>query len=618
MCGFCGFTGFLTDLNESKKVINNMTERIKHRGPNSRGFHVSEDISIGFCRLSLIDLQNGLQPMYNIDRSLVIVFNGEIYNYRELRDSLISRGYLFSTNSDTEVLMHLYEEYKEDMLSHIRGMFAFVIYDIANRELFAARDFFGIKPLYYAKVDGDNLIFASEIKSFMDYTGFRKDLNQKALEQYLSFQYSVLEETFFKGVYRLKPGHYLKFKAGELSINKYFSIEFEESYDDLKDVVTNIDKVMKESIAAHELSDVEIGSFLSSGVDSSYIASCFGGNKAFTVGFDYDDYNEINYARSLANKKGLEHYHKVISKSDFFNSLPKIMYHMDEPLADPSAVPLYFLSDLASSHVKAVLSGEGADELFGGYNIYREPNSLKAMSMLPKMFIRALYRVSKLIPFRVLPGRNFLYRASLRVEERFIGNAYIFKPHERQAVLKHTFADNTPYDLTKTYYKEVADQNDITKMQYIDINFWLPGDILQKADKMGMAHSLEIRVPYLDKNVYNLARLLMQKHKVYKKQTKRALRMAASKNIPQEVANKKKLGFPVPLRVWLKEDEVYNIIKKAFISTNCEQYFEVDELVRLLDEHKEGKADNSRKIWTIYVFYIWYEQFFNGLGEIYE
>lgn len=606
MCGFVGFTGHLVGGDE---ILKNMMDTIIHRGPDSAGTHIDSDVSLGFRRLSIIDLDSGTQPMYNETNDIVIVFNGEIYNYQELKKDLIEKGHVFRNNSDTETLIHSYEEYGEAMLDRLRGMFAFVIWDGKKKKLFAARDFFGIKPFYYALVDGQ-LVFASEIKSILEYTPYKKEINPLALENYLTFQYSVLPETFFKGIYKLMPSHCLTFENGELTIRRYWEPVFEPDENvTLEELTDKIDDAMQASIKRHKISDVEVGSFLSSGVDSSYVAACFKGDKTFTVGFDYAKYNEIDYAKSLSEKIKIDNYSKLISTDEYWDIIPTVQYHMDEPLADPSAIALYFVSQTAAKHVKVSLSGEGADEFFGGYNIYREPFSLRPITRLPKGLRKALGACAAAIPFKI-KGKNYLIRGSKDVEERFIGNAFLFNEKEREKLLKNPTGKYNHTELTKPYYDKVKNLDDTTKMQYIDIHFWLIGDILLKADKMSMAHSLEVRVPFLDRDVFEVARKVPLKYKVTKENTKFAMRQAAHRYLPDMVAEKKKLGFPVPIRIWLKEDKYYNTVKDAFTSPAAAEFFNVDEIIKLLDDHRNGKNDNSRKIWAIYMFLVWYKRYF--------
>ncbi len=615
MCGFCGFTGNIPD---KENIIIDMMNKIIHRGPDSAGTHISDKVTLGFRRLSIIGLDDGAQPIYNEDKSIVIVFNGEIYNYQPLKEELLKKGHTFYTHADTEVLIHLYEEKKEEMLNDLRGMFAFTIYDSNTDEIFAARDFFGIKPYYYAQING-NLIFGSEIKSFLPHPDFKKEVNTVALENYLTFQYSVLEETFFKGVYKLMPGHYLKFKDGNIEIKRYFQPEFEPAPREdtgLQDTIQKVEDVMLESVGIHTVvSDVEVGSFLSSGVDSSFVAATFRkdadleSGKTFTVGFDYEKYNEIGYAQALSEKVGIKNYSKIISTEEYWNNLGKVQYHMDEPLADPSAIALFFVSKLASKYVKVALSGEGADEFFGGYNIYKEPMDLAITKIIPKPLRKIAAAIAKKLP-KSLKGRSFLIRASQDLEERFIGNAKMFSEEERALILKNPTGKYDHKEITKPYYDFTKGLDDVTRMQFIDLNLWMVGDILLKADKMSMANSLEVRVPFLDKEVFETARKIPTDYRVNRRATKYAFRMATKKYLPEEVASKKKLGFPVPTRVWLKEEKYYNIIKEAFSSKAAQEYFNTDKIIAYLDEHRAGKADNSRKIWTIYMFLVWHKQYF--------
>ncbi len=607
MCGFCGFTG---DIADRENIIIGMMNKIIHRGPDSAGTHSDEDVTMGFRRLSIIGLEDGSQPMYNEDGSIVICFNGEIYNYQPIKEMLIEKGHVFKSHADTEVLIHLYEEKGEEMLNDLRGMFAFAIYDMKNNKLFAARDFFGIKPFYYG-VFNNHMLFGSEIKSFLAFPDFKKEVNTVALENYLTFQYSVLDETFFKGVYKLKPGHYLVYKDGKIDIKRYFQPKFEPEKAGLQDTIKKIEDVMLDSVKTHKISDVEVGSFLSSGVDSSFVAATFKGDKTFTVGFDYEKYNEIGYAEKLSEKVGIDNYSKIISTDEYWDSLGKIQYHMDEPLADPSAVALYFVSKLASKHVKVALSGEGADEFFGGYNIYREPMDLQITKLIPKPLRKGIAAIMKALPFR-FKGKNYLIRASMDLEDRFIGNAKMFSEKERERILKNPTGKYNHKEITKPYYDFTKGQDDVTRMQFIDLNLWMVGDILLKADKMSMANSLEVRVPFLDKEVFEVARHVQPDYRVNREATKYAFRMAAKDYLPEEVASKKKLGFPVPTRVWLKDEKYYNIVKTAFQSEAAQKYFNTDKIVKYLDDHKNGKADNSRKVWTIYMFLVWYNQFFGN------
>ena len=609
MCGFCGFVN--STIEKKDLILKDMMDSIAHRGPDSSGEYCDDFINMGFRRLSFLDLEAGAQPLYNEDNRYTLTYNGEIYNFQEIREDLLAKGHIFKTHTDSEVILHGYEEYGTDLLNKLRGMFAFVIWDNVEKTLFGARDFFGIKPFYYTITNQNEFIYASEIKAILKHPNVKKELNEEALETYLTFQYSALPETFFKGIFKLPPAHYFVLKDGKMEMTRYWEPKFEAREDSLENYVDMIDAQMKESIEAHKISDVEVGSFLSSGVDSSYVASCFNGDHTFTVGFSNEQYNEISYAEDLSKEINIPNTNKVISAEEYWDVLPKVQYFMDEPLADPSCVALYFVCNIASQTVKGVLSGEGADEFFGGYNIYKEPLDSSAYHKLPKGLRKALAKFVQALPFS-FKGKNFIIRGSKDIEERFLGNAYMFSVEERKKLLKIQTNAPDPFEFVKPIYDKVKDLDDVTKMQYLDMHMWLSGDILLKADKMSMANSLEVRVPFLDRKVFDVASKIPTKYRVNKENTKYAMRLAAKRNLPPAVANKKKLGFPVPTRVWLKEDKYYNIVKEAFTSATANQYFNTELLVKLLDDHRAGKADNSRKVWTIFMFLTWYKVYFEA------
>ena len=614
MCGICGFTGEVLDENENREaVLRRMTDVITHRGPDSSGFYLGDGIAMGFRRLSIIDItESGDQPIYNEDKTLVLTFNGEIYNYRPLREELLAKGHTFRTQTDSEVLVHGFEEWGPGLLNRLRGMFGFAIWNTKEKSLFLARDFFGIKPLHYSMQDG-RFLYGSEIKSLLAFPGFRKKFNARALDRYISFEYMPPPETFFEDVFLLPPAHYLVLKDGKIEITRYWEPKFrpEEGMTE-EEAVQAIADVFEDSVAAHKISDVEVGCFLSSGVDSSYVSTYFAGQKTFTVGFDYGErYNEIDFAKDLSEKIGLEHHYKVISPEEYWGNIRKVQYHMDQPVADASCIALYFVSKIASEYVKVVLSGEGADELFGGYNIYHEPDDLAAYQKLPLFLRRAAAAVAKALPFS-FRGKSFLIRGAQTIEENFIGNCSMFTMDEKRRLLKPGLPCTRPQEVTKPVYDRAQGLDDVTKMQLLDINVWLAGDILLKADRMSMANSLELRVPFLDKEVFAVASRIPRRLRVNRENTKVAMRKAALRRLPTATAQKKKLGFPVPTRVWLREDRYYNIVRQAFESETAAQFFQTKELVALLDEHRAGRRDNNRKIWTIYVFLIWYDIYFNG------
>lgn len=611
----CGIAGFMGQVENRADVIRNMTEVITHRGPDSDGFFTDDNISMGFRRLSIIDLGAGHQPIYNEDKSLVLTFNGEIYNYKDLRKELIAKGHKFYTDTDSEVLVHGFEEWKEDMLPKLRGMFGFAIYNTKDSSLFIARDFFGIKPMHYTQI-GNDFVYASEIKSILEYPKFEKKFNRKALDSYLSFQYAVPPETFFEGVYCLMPGHYLWYKDGEVETTRYFEARFNPDEEMTEEeAVDRIEKVFENSVNAHKIADVEVGCFLSSGVDSSYVSTYFADQKTFTVGFDFGEkYNEISWAKNLSEKIGVEHHTHLISSEEFWDAVPTVQYHMDQPLADPSCIALYFVSRLASHYVKVVLSGEGADELFGGYTCYNDPRVFKIyQTIVPHCIRKAIRAICRKLPD--IKGRDYLIRACDKLEERYIGNAFMYDYKQKQELLKDPSIATRPQDLTRKYYYRCRKYDDVTKMQYLDINMWMVGDILLKADRMSMANSLELRVPFLDKEVFKVASSLPTKLRCNKHNTKYAMRKAAVRHMPEATAEKEKLGFPVPTRVWLRDEKYYNVVKTKFKGKTAEKFFNTDVLVSWLDSHFSGKEDNSRRVWTIYVFLVWYDIYFDEDSE---
>ncbi len=612
MCGFVGFADAVLAI-DKEKVIKDMMDTIIHRGPDSGGTFIDKSVTFGFRRLKIIDLsEEASQPMYNEDKTCVMIFNGEIYNYQELRSELQDKGHTFLSNTDSEVIIHGYEEYGPDIVHKLRGMFAFSIWDTKKEEMFLARDNFGIKPLYYTQNTKDNsFIFGSEIKSFLKHPAFIKELNKNALRPYLTFQYPVLDETFFKGVYKLKPAHYMIYRKGKIEIRPYWDPMYDEKENSLEHYVDKIKETVAESVKYHRISDVNVGSFLSGGVDSSYITSLLMPNKTFSVGFsDYEKiFNETNLAKDLSDILGIENHRKFITAEEAFEAISTIQYHMDEPQSNPSVVPLYFLAQLAREHVTVVLSGEGADELFGGYAWYETTPSMGKYKKIPNFIRRPVSLVCKNLPKNRIT--NFLVKGGQRVEEWFIGQAKVFEEDHALKVLKDEYKNGPSVgSITKKVYDKVKDQNDVSKMQYLDMNLWMPGDILLKADKMSSAHSIELRVPFLDKEVMALASQIPVKYRVNDKNSKYALRIAAKDTLPIEWANRTKIGFPVPIRHWLKEEKYYNMVKEMFKSDISKEFFNIEEIVKLAEEHYTGKENHARQIWTIYVFLVWYKKFF--------
>lgn len=621
MCGIAGIIGENT--NNKDVIIKKMTDCIAHRGPDDDGFYNDKKVSMGMRRLSIIDLKSGKQPIESKDGSLLIFFNGEIYNYKILREELVKKGYDFKTNTDTEVILHLYEDEGDKMLSKLRGMFVFCIYDKSRDFLFIVRDYFGIKPLYYFMKDGEIVAFASEIKSVLLHPEYKREVNDEAVFNYLSFQYNPLKETMFKNIYKLDPGSFLKINLedGKFKEEKYWAFEFaqDDAMDEKKSGPELLER-LKDSVKHHMVSDVSVGSFLSGGIDSSIIAALMkkasdsnsnGKNSStFTVGFK--NFSEGREAKVTSDSLRTDHTEITVSPEEYFEALPKIVWHFDEPVADPSAVGLYFLAKEARKKVKVVLSGEGADELFGGYNIYLEPISFSrlAMKFVPKFIINLFLKPISGLKFN-FKGKNYLKRYFSKLEDWYIGNASIFKKNEIEKIWKG--ANYQKFDLID-YYKKVATLSDSTKMQFVDVNTWLVGDILAKADKMTMANSLELRVPFLDVKIAEFASKLPDRFKFRRGVTKYLLRKSVKGVVPEVTRKRKKLGFPIPIRSWLmreRNDICNRIISNQYILKNMD----IVEIKKLIKDHADSKKDNSRKIYLFLLLAIWHEIFFERLHK---
>jgi len=611
MCGFVGFTG---KLENKREFLEKMNQRILHRGPDMGGTFISPDdrVALGFRRLSIMDLSEaGHQPMQSPDGRYVIVFNGEIYNFMAIREELTAAGHTFRSSCDTEVLLHGYMEFGEKIVDRLRGMFAFVIWDSQRNCLFGARDFFGIKPFYYGQLEDGGLIFGSEIKSFLEHPGFRREVNKEALRPYLTFQYSSGEDTFFAGVKKLLPAHCFTYHldSGEMNIRRYWDVEFSENRLPFDQWVEEIDRAVNESVAAHRIADVKVGAFLSGGVDSSYITASMMPNQTFSVGYDVNKFDETNYAKELSDILGIENVSELLTAEQCMEMLPTIQYHMDEPQSNPSSVPLYFLARLASRHVTVVLSGEGADEIYAGYEWYDETPLMRKYKKIPAPLRRMAAGIARRLPY--FKGHDFIIKGSGRPEDYFIGQAMVFPEKEALSVLKEPYrCGKSPREVTKTIYDRVKDKDELTKKQYLDLNLWLPGDILLKADKMSMAHSLELRVPFLDRKIMEQAQSLPTDYKINGIDTKYVMRMAALKTVPEEWAKRPKKGFPVPIRYWFREEKYYRYAKDYFTADFAGEFFDQAQLMRLLDDHFHEKVNNGRKIWTVLVFLVWYKRFF--------
>lgn len=622
----CGIAGIINPTD--KNTIKLMTDSIYHRGPDDEGYFSDSLVSLGMRRLSIIDLVGGAQPIISNNGRFLIIFNGEIYNYKELRADLLKAGHSLKTESDTEVVLSMFEIYGLECLTRLRGMFALAIYDKEESKLILARDFFGIKPLYFLRNEERVIAFSSEIKSFLVIPNFKVKVNDEAVFNYLSYQYNPLPETFFKGIFKLPPAHYMviDIKTGQMEIKKYWQFKFKAdkslNSDETKQKIL---ETMKDSVSHHMIADVPVGAFLSGGIDSSIIVTLMSqsrlkevegrgfpssytnsgskvrsGQKIKTFNISFESLSEAREARETARPLGTEHLEINIKAKEYFENLSKALWHFDEPVADPSALGLYFLAQEASRHVKVVLSGEGSDELFGGYNIYLEPFIRKRIAWIPRVILD--FMISLPFEFR---GKNYARRSSQKLEDWYIGNASIFKKDEVSRLWK-----STPQKLFSLHnlYTDSKELSDSTKMQYIDINTWLVGDILAKADKMTMAHSLELRVPFLDIEVAKLAQTLPDRFKWRASTTKYLLREAFKKVLPESVRIRKKLGFPIPIKDWFTRDQgdIYDtILSNPYIKS----HMNVRYIVQIIDDHVEKKADNARKIYLLLALAIWYNTF---------
>jgi asparagine synthase (glutamine-hydrolysing) len=610
MCGFIGCVHEQAQQfrNEDKQLFKNMNDVITHRGPDDDGYYMDDFIQFGFRRLSIIDIEAGHQPLTYENERYWIIFNGEVYNYLELREELSKEGLTFSTHSDTEVIIALYSHLKEKTVEKLRGMFAFLIWDKEEQTLFGARDHFGIKPLFFYD-DGERTFFGSEKKSIL-LAMENTEINKDALQHYLTYQFVPEPYSMTEGIQKLEPGHYFKKKIGSpLEINRYWRASFHPVQKPESEFIKEIQDVLFDSVKMHMRSDVPVGSFLSGGIDSSIIASIakefHPAIKTFSVGFDHNGFSEIDVAKETADKLGVENISYVISPEEYMNELPKIMWHMDDPLADPACVPLYFVAREARKHVTVVLSGEGADELFGGYNIYREPQSLEVFNKIPRIGKALLKGFANMLP-EGTKGKSFIERGVTPMELRYIGNAKMFTEEEKRHLLKGYKEGLIYTEITKPLYEESKGYDPVDRMQFIDIHTWMRGDILLKADKMTMANSLELRVPFLDKEVFKVASNIPTSLKTANGTTKYILRKAAEGIVPEHVLNRKKLGFPVPIRHWLK-NEMNDWAKKIIRESDTDHLINKTYLLKLLEDHCQNKADNSRKIWTVLMFMVWHQ-----------
>lgn len=601
MCGIAGFIAGHGAANAA--ALAPMLARIAHRGPDGQGTFVEGPAALGHCRLAIIDLEGGAQPLYSEDKNLVVVFNGEIYNYRALTAELTALGHTFATRTDTEILLHGWEQWGRELLPRLRGMFAFALWDRRAGVLFCARDMFGIKPLYYCRCADGTLLFASEIKAFLDHPSFAKRLNTAQLPLYLSCQYSPGRDTFFAGVQKLLPGHFLEFSDGIVRTTRWVQPAFLPG--DAPVSPAEIEEVLRGSAAAHKVADVEVAGFLSGGVDSAYLTALARPARTYTISYAEPKYDESFPARALARSLGVRNRVRRISPGEFWDAVPAVQYHMDEPLADAAAVALYFLNREAAKDVKVVLSGEGADELFGGYPLYRQAVWAERWQKMPRAVRRALAAL--------LPGCGLLRRGALPRWQRSARANYVFETtQERDKYLKRDYRVPTSAQRCKPYFDAVRGLDEPTAVQWVDWQTWLPRDILRKADRMSMAHSLELRVPFLDRQVLAAAQALPRRYRCTGRRGKIALRAAAARRLPPQLADAPKRGFPVPLADWLRQEKYYALVKAKLTGPVAERFFDTGALCALLDAHRAGKTNAMTKLWAFYCFIEWYELYFTG------
>ncbi|MFF5098478.1 MULTISPECIES: asparagine synthase (glutamine-hydrolyzing) [Actinosynnema] len=626
----CGLVGLVcpseSDAQRARSAVAGALRCQRHRGPDESGTWQGGEVVFGFNRLSIIDIEHSHQPMLwgppEAPGRYAMLFNGEIYNYLELRAELTERyGARFATDGDSETIVAAYHYMGPAAVARLRGMFAFVIWDSARKVVFGARDPFGIKPLYYSAGPG-GVAFSSEKKSVLELVnalGVQPQVDRKALQHYLTLQYVPEPESMHSGVHRIESGtSFTVTPGGTPVVERYFPATFRprtvHGDADANRLYDEITEALRDSVAKHMRADVTVGSFLSGGIDSTVVAALAKQHNpdliTFTTGFERQGYSEIDVAAESAAAIGVKHVVRPVSAQEMMDALPLITWYLDDPVADPALVPLWFIAREARRYVKVVLSGEGADELFGGYTIYREPLSLAPFDKVPSALRKAMGRVSTKIPQGVR-GKDLLRRGALTLEERYYGNARIFLDDQLRQVLRTYDPAVSHMDVTAGPYRESADWDPVTRMQHVDLFTWLRGDILVKADKMTMANSLELRVPFLDPEVFRIASQVPSELKLTRETTKHALRRAIRDIVPAHVLNRKKLGFPVPIRHWLK-DEMHDWAVDNVRQSQTDQYIDKDAVLRLIEDHRNGVADHSRRIWALLVFMIWHGIFVEG------
>jgi len=625
MCGICGKLNFEKGASVKPALIRAMMDTIRHRGPDDDGLHIASQVGFGFVRLSIIDLSSGHQPLSNEDGSVWIVFNGEIYNYRELRKYLLSKGHVFKTQTDTEVIVHLYEEFGPECLQKLRGMFAFAIWDENTKTLFLARDRVGIKPLYYS-LTHNSIVFASEIKAILADPAISRDLAPEIIDRFLTFLYVPGEETLLKGVRKLAPGHYLLAKDGNAEIRQYWDLQFSKPSNclSLDDAERELSNLLAEAVELHMIADVPVGVLLSGGVDSTAVLS-FAKERtdkeisSYTVGFsDSGVADERPYAKLAAETFGTQHHDMTITAADFAEFLPRYVWHMEEPVCEPPAVAMYYVSKLAKNYVKVLLSGEGGDEAFAGYSNYRNVLWLERLKrVLPALNgaasrrlsgVNSWFHSSRVAKYAPLMNAKFpdYYYSRTSNPYRYSGNGM---GELYSADFEGSIDREYTVEPVQRLFSKVKDQGILDQMLYIDTKTWLPDDLLIKADKMTMANSLELRVPLLDHRVLEFAAALPAHYKLRGFSLKYILKRALAKRVPKAILQRKKAGFPVPYDSWMRgdlKDWLSGILLDR--ETSARGYFRKSTVEKLLSENA-GSGRYSKELFSLAVLELWHRQF---------
>jgi asparagine synthase (glutamine-hydrolysing) len=626
MCGIAGFvespsTASPFGLEASRALVHRMCEVIRHRGPDDEGIWVNEGVALGMRRLSIIDLSTGHQPIHNEDQSVWIVFNGEIYNFRELRRELEAEGHRFYTSTDTEVIVHAYEQWGKDAIPRLRGMFGVAIWDTRSRTLLVARDRIGIKPMHYATVNG-RFYFGSEIKSLLEAPDLPRDLDPGALDHYLSFLYTPRDGSIFRSVRKLPPGHLLTWKDGRIAIEQYWKMPATEAFSGSEEeAVQQLRAVLSDAVRSHMISDVPLGAFLSGGVDSSLVVGLMSELsssrvKTFSIGFDEPAFDELEHARRVADHFGTEH-HEFVVKPDGVGILDKLVSHFDEPFADSSAIPTWYVSEMARRHVTVVLSGDGGDELFGGYDRYLPHPRVVAFDRYSP---RALRRVAAIAAARLphgVRGKNFLRHVGRDEQGRYLDAIRFFGADEKPALLTADVrrAIDGPDAETRLarHFERFARLPWPSQMMRFDAETYLPEDVLTKVDRMSMAHSIESRVPLLDNEVIAFASALPASLKIKNGRRKHVLKEVAATLVPRDILDRKKQGFGVPLGTWFRGN-LRELFADTLLSPASLQrgYFQPTFVRRLVDEHVAGTRDHTLRLWQLVVFEKWQQQYVNA------